>query len=231
MLVELLRTLTGERMDGPLGVARAAAELHGAVRRDKALTPGRIFQLAVELQGLTPDRTEFATVPLLHFDHRVPTWGSTLRWDAPRARALFADLRADRPLTGNPATGPEPGATPVPYRPEKVTVRVAGGGERAERMAQELRDDDFRVLKSRAESGRSPAGRTEIHYDPRVRRKAGTLAAALPEAVLRPRKTPGKPSQVFTVYPGAEGTRVADVVYDRSSVEGAPVRGDSLDCG
>ncbi|OEV06812.1 hypothetical protein AN219_33415 [Streptomyces nanshensis] len=233
VLGELLRTLTGGSMaENPLEVVRAAAALRDSVRLDKGLTPQRLAGLVRDLRGLTPEQTEFATVPILEFDHRAPVWGSTLRWDGPRARALFADLRADRPVTGDPATGPAPGATPVPYRPEDVSVRVAGTGETAARIAQDLRDNGFNVLDPLRGAASGPrGGRTEITYDEHWQRKASTVSAAMPGAVMRPRKVAGsKHSQVFTVRPGTEGTDVADVVYDRSSVEGAPVRGDDLDC-
>ncbi|WP_240968754.1 LCP family protein [Streptomyces sp. HNM0575] len=233
VLGELLRTLTSDRTAShPAEVVRAALALRGSVRWDKGFTMERLARLARELHGLTPRRTEFATVPISDFDHRAPVWGSTLRWDEPRARGLFADLRADRPVTGDPVTGPAPGATPVPYRPEEVTVRVAGSGETAARIAQDLRDNGFNVLGARGRTPSGPrAGRTEITYDSYWERKASTIAAAMPGAVLHAEKVAGtKHSAVFTVRPGTEGTGVADVVYDRSSVEGAPVRGDQLDC-
>lgn len=232
VLGELLRTLTGERMAGkPLEVVRAAEVLRASVRWDKGLTTTRLTRLARDLHGLKAERTEFATVPMSEFDHRAPVWGSTLRWDGPRARALFADLRADRRLTGNPVTGPAPGATAVPERPEEITVRVEGSGERAARIAQDLRDNGFQVQSARRAAAGPRAGRTEITYDSHWQRRSGTLAAAMPGAVLRANTVTGSVhSQVFTVRPGTEGAGVADVVYDRSSVEGAPVRRDQLDC-
>ncbi|WP_314174164.1 LCP family protein [Streptomyces winkii] len=233
VLGELLRTLTSDRLAAhPLEVMRTAAALRGSVRWDKGLTTARLIRLARELHGLKPNRTEFATVPILDFDQRVPVWGSTLGWDGPRARALFADLRADRTITGNPVTGPAPGATAVPYRPQDVTVRVEGSGETAARIAQDLRDNGFHVLDAQRGGAAGPrGGRTEITYDSHWERKASTLSSAMPGAVMRPKTVAGsKHSHVFTVRPGTEGTDVADVVHDRSSVEGAPVHGDDLDC-
>jgi hypothetical protein len=49
--------------------------------------------------------------------------------------------------------------------------------------------------------------------------------------VLRPSTVKGdKHEEVFVVRPGSGSTRVADVDFDRSSVEGEPLRGDKLDC-
>jgi LCP family protein required for cell wall assembly len=232
VLGELMRSMAGERLAGnPTQLLRTAMALRGQVRWDSGFTFTRLLKLSRELRGLTSRQMEFATVPISDFDYRAPVWGSALRWDRPRARALFADLRADRRITGNPATGPAPGSTAVPYRPEDVKVRVDGRGETAERMAQDLRDNGFSVLKGRRTAGSTTGGRTEITYDQHWERKASTVSAALPGAVLRPTTVKGdKHEEVFVVRPGSGRTRVADVDFDRSSVEGEPLRGDKLDC-
>ena len=232
VLGELMRTLAGDRFAGdPAELVRAAVSLRDAVRTDSTFTMGRLTRLAWALRGLTAEQAEFATVPISHFDYRAPVWGSTLRWDRPRARALFADLREDRPITGNPATGPAPGSKPVPYEPEGVMIRVEGSGDPAARMAQDLRDNGFHVLEGRRSAAGPRNGRTEITYDPYWDRKASTVSAALPGAVMRPVPVKGdKHEEIFTVRPGTDGTDVADVNYDRSSVEGAPLRGDKIDC-
>jgi len=233
MLAGMLTSLTGDKVAGnPVALLRTAAALRRSVRMDSGLTLGQVARLGRELHGLPARRTEFATVPVSDFDHRVPVWGSALAWDEPRARALFADLREDRPVTANPATGPAPGAKPVAFAPEQVQVRVEGSGEVARRMTQDLRDNGFRVLDAQRGGTAGPrGGRTEVTYDPYWARQAAALSAALPGAVMRPVPSSGKEHQeVFTVRPGAEGTDVADVDFDRSSVEGEPVTGDRLDC-
>ncbi|MFC4496028.1 LCP family protein, partial [Streptomyces ovatisporus] len=232
VLGELMRTLAGDRFAGdPVELIRAANSLRQAVRTDSTLTVGRLAGFARDMRGLDAEQTEFATVPIGDFDHRAPVWGSSLRWDGPRARALFADLRADRPITGNPATGAKPGSTPVPYAPETVKVRVEGSGEAAARMAQDLRDNGFPVVERKTDGkAGSRKGRTEITYDPYWQRKASTIAAALPGAVLRPVPVRGdKHEEIFTVRVGTEETAVADVDFDRSVVEGGPLKGDALD--
>lgn len=249
---ELLTTLTGDRVAGdPAAALRMAAALHGtSVRTDAGLTRGTLVRLGRELRGLTPHRTEFATVPLSEFDHRAPEWGSSLVWDKSRARALFGDLRADRPITRNPRTQPADGKQPVATSPKKITVRVRGGGAVGRRMANQLRAQGFHVLDP-AHAGDGPKllkGATRISFDRHWDREAPTLGTALPGARLSPFDAkpgkPGKPSTspkpgkqgqqhspVFTVRPGTTATRVVGVVEDRSSVEGAPVTGDRLHCG
>ncbi len=67
---------------------------------------------------------------------------------------------------------------------------------------------------------------TEIRFAPQRRRQASALSVALPGARLVPVKGH---ERTLEVRPAA-GQRVTDVVFDRSSVQGAPVTGGHLDC-
>ncbi|GAB2817997.1 LCP family protein [Streptomyces daliensis] len=231
LLGRMLTALTRATADDPAALARTALALRRSVRADEGLTAAKLMSLGRQLRGLTARRTEFATVPMAEFDHRVPVWGSTLLWDGPRARALFADLRADRPLTGNPQTSPKDGVRPIAVEPGKV--RVEGDGDAAARVARGLRDNGFRVLDGQSGQegqgeGSGTRGPTRIVHEPHRERDAQALAAALPGAVLQAER--GHAPEP-TVRVGTEGTEVAPVVFDRSSVEGAPVTGDRLGCG
>lgn len=221
----------------PVELLRAARALRGTVRTDPGLTLPRLLRLGRELRGLDGDHMEFATVPIKEFDHRVPTWGSTLTWDEPRARVLFRALREDRPFRDEPRLSPPPGTRPVGMEPARIPVRVEGGGAAADQLRHDLRANGF-ALESGTGATSSvapsvpepvqarPGRRTEIRYEPGREREAEALAAALPDAALRPVRGHGR---VFTVVTGS-GTRVERIVYDRSSVEGAPVTGTALDC-
>lgn len=224
-------------IDDPLELLRAARALRGTVRTDPGLTLPSLLRLGRELRGLDGDHMEFATVPIEEFDHRVPVWGSSLTWDGPRARVLFRALREDRPFRDEPRLSPPPGKRPVGLEPARIPVRVEGAGAAADQLRRELGENGF-ALESAATPA-SPAAspvpdpvqarpgrRTEIHYEPGREREAEVLAAALPDALLRPVPNHGR---ILTVVTGS-GTKVAPIVYDRSSVEGAPVTGTALDC-
>ncbi|MBQ0987892.1 LCP family protein [Streptomyces sp. F63] len=225
--------LSGERAAaGRDGLSRSARALLASVRTDEGLTLPKLAGLGRALRKLPTSAAEFATVPIRDFDHRVPGWGSTLVWDEPRAEALFAAVRADRPIV--PETRPgEVRPVPVAIAPRKLRVRVAEGPGAepgsAARLARELRAAGFTVVGVTAGSGggAEQAGPTEIAHDPRLRRAAPTLSAALPNARVREVKGLGR---VFRVTVGPIAGRVVPVVHDRSGVEGAPVTGDELSC-
>lgn len=218
-------------LDDPVALARTAGSLLSTLRADEKLTTERLMTLGRALSGLDSAHTEFATVPLAEFDHRVPGWGSTLVWDSERAGKLFAAVREDRPLTSQEAYAqPAPGV-PVAWAPSDIRVRVhatAALTERAARLAEALRETGFDVQgRTAAAAGTPVPEQTEILFPPGERRRAAALAAALPEAELRPVR---KHSAVLEVRPGRDGAHVVPVVHDRSSVQGAPVTGDALDC-
>lgn len=217
-------------LDDPVALARAAGSLLRTLRADEKLTTERLMTLGRALSRLDSAHTEFATVPLREFDHRVPGWGSTLVWDEERARRLFAAVREDRPLTSEEAYAlPAPGV-PVAWAPSDIPVRVhsAAPDESAGRLEKALRDNGFDVRdRVVAAPGTPVPRRTVILFPPGERRRATALAAALPDAELRPVRGHSK---VLQVRPGRDGARVVPVVHDRSSVQGAPVTGDALDC-
>ncbi|NGO67744.1 LCP family protein [Streptomyces sp. SB3404] len=225
LVAGVLLRLAGERADDPSALLRAARTLRRTVRTDEGLTRQQLLRLGGRLRGLSARRMEFATVPIADFDHRVASWGSTLAWDDRRARALFRALAEDRPLTRDRALAPPPGVRPVAVDPGLVPVRVVGEGRESARVERALRRNGFSVAGRGG--GRRAEGRTVISYAPGYDGYARVLAAALPQARTRP--VVGH-SRTLTVRPGAGRVRLARIVHDRSSVEGAPVTAKDLAC-
>ncbi|MGY0021851.1 LCP family protein [Streptomyces sp. YJ-C3] len=220
LLLGMLARLSDAKLfRNPVATARTARALLAHVRTDGRTDAATLVSLAWSMRELTPERTEFATVPIADFDHRVPDWGSTLLWDEPRARQMFAALRADRPLA--PPGGRTDGPVAVGTLPSETQVTVDDS-----RIAEGLRASGFAVTEAPARATR-PAGPTVVTYDPERARYAPSLAAALPGARLRPVAGSGP---VFRVVVGSEDRGVRQVTYDRSMVEGAPVTGDRLRC-
>ncbi|MFE0171188.1 LCP family protein [Streptomyces sp. NPDC059002] len=214
----LARLADAGAFTSPLATGRTAYALAQHVRADEHTSLRTLYELGRSLRHLDLAHTEFATVPMADFDHRVPGWGSTLLWDRPRAKALFDAVREDRTLV----THHRGHAAPVDMRPASVRVRVDDPA-----TAEGLRANGFDVTAAERPGGRA-AGPTVISYDPGQARYVDTLAAALPGSRLRPVAGQGP---VFRVTVGAAKQRVVAVAYDRSMVEGAPVTGDRLRCG
>ncbi|GAA4930530.1 LCP family protein [Streptomyces coeruleoprunus] len=223
MVSDLLAKL---REDGALAGHAAALStartLLKSVRTDDRTGLWDLVHIGWVLGRLDPGRTEFATVPISEFDHRVPGVGSTLVWHRSRSQALWAALAADRPFTGDRRVQPVP-ENPAPTNPAGIEVRVDDAA-----VAKALRAQRFAVTDtSRTAPAVRHAGPPVIRYAAGREEDAATLAAALPGA--RRQVVPGHDG-FFDVLVGTDPVTVKPVTYDRNVAEGAPVTGDRLGC-
>ncbi|MFE2325206.1 LCP family protein [Streptomyces sp. NPDC059385] len=220
---DLLSRLTVEgALADPIATADTVRTLLRSVRTDEGTNVADLVRLGMAAGRLTPERTEFATVPIRLFDNRVPGVGSTLVWDEERSRALWDALAQDRRITGDTRIQPVP-ETPARTNPAGIKVRV----DRAD-VATALRTAGFAVTDTSASApaGR-PAGPPVIRYAPGLEDDAATLAAALPGA--RRQVVPGHDAY-FDVAVGTRSVGVKNVTYDRNTLDGAPTTGDRLGC-
>ncbi|MFJ7154160.1 LCP family protein [Streptomyces sp. NPDC101118] len=220
---DLLGRLTAKgALSNPGNVAKTARTLLKSVRTDAGTDLLDLVRIGWALGRLRADQTEFATVPITDFDHRVPGVGSTLVWHASRSAALWAALAADRPVTGDTRIQPAP-ETPALTNPAGIKVRVDDA-----KVAAALRGNGFVVTDtSAAAPAVRPDGPPVIRFAPGEEDDATTLAAALPGAALQPTPDHGP---VFDVAIGRHQPQVKHVTYDRNVAEGAPVRGNTLRC-
>ncbi|MDK9500572.1 LCP family protein [Streptomyces katrae] len=220
-VTNLLARLTARgALSGPAATFRTVRTLLKTVRTDAATDVHDLVRIGWALGRLRADRTEFATVPIRLFDHRVPGVGSTLVWHEARSAALWDALADDRPITGDPRIQPVP-ETPVDTNPAGIALRVDDPA-----VAGALTRGGFRATAGPAPAVR-PAGPPVITYAPALKTDAATLAAALPGARLNP--APGH-DHTFDVAVGTTPVEVRTVTWDRNKADGAPVTADTLRC-
>lgn len=220
---DLLARLTAEgALAGPISTARTVRTLLKTVRTDERTGLDDLVRIGWALGHLRADRTEFATVPIRLFDHRVPGVGSTLVWDEARSAALWAALGADRPITGDTRIQPV-AENPAPADPARIAVRV----DDAE-VAAALRGNGFAVTDSSATGPAvRPPGPPVVRYATGREDDAATVAAALPGS-----RTQVDPEldAVVEVTVGDRPVRVRSVTFDRNVADGAPVTAGRLRC-
>ncbi|MCB5164385.1 LCP family protein [Streptomyces bambusae] len=220
---DLLVKLRADRaLADPAAAYRTATTLLKSVRTDDRTDVWDLVRIATALGRLDHARTEFATVPIREFDHRVDGVGSTLLWHEPRAEALWDALAADRPIIGDTRILPRP-ANLVPNNPAAVKARVDDAA-----VARALGAAKFVVTDT---SAAAPpvrhAGPPVIRYAPGREDDAATLAMALPGA----RKEAVAGHDAFLdVLVGTDPVTVGSVTWDRNIVDGAPVAGNRLGC-
>ncbi|WP_083975229.1 LCP family protein [Kitasatospora mediocidica] len=115
----LRRAADGGLLLDPARLAAVTGSVLRSVKADRAFSAQDLLALATRLRASVAGGTDFATVPLADVDHEVAGWGSTVLWDGPAAKALFATVRAGRPIAApapKPAP-PPPQASPSSFAP------------------------------------------------------------------------------------------------------------------
>ncbi|KOV69070.1 transcriptional regulator [Streptomyces sp. NRRL WC-3618] len=115
-LVSALEQLTARKvLTDPVAMGRVARTLLGPAKVQQGFGKDGVkalVSLASALSKLPATRTEFATVPTAGFNPPKTGIGSTLRWDAAKAKTMFTKVREDRPLIAA-GTDPKPADPPV----------------------------------------------------------------------------------------------------------------------
>ncbi|MEU6229152.1 LCP family protein [Streptomyces sp. NPDC047042] len=115
-LVSALEQLTAQKVLGdPVAMGRVARTLLGPAKVQQGFGKDGVkalVSLASALSKVPVTRTEFATVPIAGFNPPKTGIGSTLRWDAKKAKAMFTKVGEDRPLIAA-GSDPKPGDPPV----------------------------------------------------------------------------------------------------------------------
>ncbi|NEE42473.1 LytR family transcriptional regulator, partial [Streptomyces sp. SID7982] len=68
------------------------------VRADKGFGTEQMLALGKAMKDFGPASSEFASVPIGNPSFPVKGIGSTVQWDAKKAKRLFEALREDKPL-------------------------------------------------------------------------------------------------------------------------------------
>jgi LCP family protein required for cell wall assembly len=232
-LAQVIHKITSSgTLSDPVELSRVAGTVLGSVRADQGLSATDLIALAQGMKGFSPSSSEFASVPLSDLNYKVPGIGSTVKWDDAKAGALWAAIRADRPLTAprRPAhPSPGSGAATVDVDPATIRVTLANGTSTnglAASAQKALRATGF-VTPGLPATAAAKVARTEIRYDPRWDRSAKALGAALPTAKLVPVAGQGA---VMRVVLGPDYTKVTPVRAASHPVGESAVTGDEVTC-
>ncbi|MFF3452437.1 LCP family protein [Streptomyces sp. NPDC002667] len=201
----------------------------GSVRADRGFGTDELLDLGRAMRNFSPSSSEFTTVPIGQMAYAVKGIGSTLKWDEPKARTLFAALRDDRPLAAPHA--PRAQAVRVAVAPQQIRVQIENGTATTglgKRVDGALAAAGFRTTGRPTTAPDTTVRRTVVSYDPRWDRSAKSLAAALPGAELR--AVPGQ-GPLLKVIAGADFKQVTRVRAEEPA-QGGPgvVTGDQVVC-
>ncbi|MCD2466504.1 LCP family protein [Streptomyces sp. NPDC055893] len=186
------RITSGGVLFNPVRFREVATTMLSSVRADQDFGTDQLLALSKAMRGFTPASSEFVSVPIGDMSFPVKGIGSTVKWDAAKARRLFQALREDRPLAaskpGSASSAKAPKAVVVDVAPRTVRVQVYNGTRTdglGRKVDDALRGTGFDTTRAPKTGTGKERARTLVEYDPRWDRSAKSLAAALPGAELR----------------------------------------------
>ncbi|WP_443333128.1 LCP family protein [Streptomyces sp. CB02058] len=229
MAALIKQTTSSGVLMNPVKFQQVTSTMLESVRADKGFGTEQMLELGKAMRGFTPASSEFASVPLEEKGFQVKGIGSTVKWDAAKAKKLFQALREDRPLA--PHLPKEPKATLVDVAPQQIRVQVYNGTQK-DGLGQDvdagLRGTGFNTTRAPLTGGPGDLKRTVVSYDPRWDRSAKSLAAALPGCELRAVKGQGGTMEVMA---GSDFRKVQRVkAEDPQRGEFGTVTGDQVVC-
>ncbi|WP_405888457.1 LCP family protein [Streptomyces sp. NBC_01136] len=211
----------------------------GSVRADQGFGTDELLDLGRAMRNFSPSSSEFTTVPIGQMSYVVKGLGSTLKWDEPKAAALFQSLRDDKPLApphkaaheaAHKATA-QPETVHVDVAPGQIQVQVQNGSPTeglGKRVDGALAATGFHTTGQPVNAQDRTLKHTVITYDPRWDRSAKSLAAALPGSELRAVRGQGPLLKVLAGADFKEVTRVR--VEDPYQGDAGVVTGDQVLC-
>lgn len=194
------------KLNGFLDVATSS------LQADEGLNFATLRTLAFRMHNVGAGNVVFSTIPITTSNATLPGLGSVVLIDAPKADALFEQIRQDIP-PGTPAPTPTAaGAAPLIVKPGYIRVHVYNGSGingLARKADTDLSAVGFQTVGQPAtRSGSATA--TVVRYGPDKADSARTVAAAIPGATLEAAPELGGVIEVVvgTSYTGAHAVQV-----------------------
>jgi LCP family protein required for cell wall assembly len=103
------RHLAAGTLADPPRLEALVGEVAGGLRPGPRTSVADMLALGRQARHLRLRDVEFATVPLESISHPAGEWGSAVKWNEERARAMFRRLAADRTLAPGDERGPRGG--------------------------------------------------------------------------------------------------------------------------
>ena len=180
-------------------------------------TVDELQTFASSLQGLTPAKIAFMTVPW------VPRGDNeNVLWDKAKADPIWQSMRQDTTYppqaahsSSSPSSGASAASNPLTTPPSRIHVRVLNGSGvtgQARKAADALTAMGF-IVTDVGTARRSDFTHTIVLYDPNFDQSARTLEAATNATISRPTGT----GHVLTLVIGADWTTTTPVTISTSN--------------
>lgn len=180
---------------------------------DSGLSGDNLKDFVLSLQGLSPSHITFLTVPT-----RDRGDGANLVWLTDQANAIWAAMKADRPLPSATAPVGGPPLTTPPARIHVTVLNATGVPGSARKAANQLQALGF-IITSVGNASGAPRATTSVSYDPNYDQSSRTLAYAANTTLTTRQSGLGS---TLVLYVGSNWQAPRAVVVKSASTHAAP---------
>lgn len=179
------KALSNETLSDPNKLTAFLDSSLSSITVDEGLDTSTINQLAYQMRDVDLDAVTFTQVPIADMDHWTSRGDVALLWEEEAAREIFADVRADRPITEEEPTQESGDEDVGDLVPSDIAVRVFNGtatpGLGAE-LDDHLAESGFDVT-DRAENWVSrDLPQSEVRHGPGREEQAAYVAEMIPDS-------------------------------------------------
>jgi len=179
------KALSNETLSDPSKLTAFLDSSLSSITVDEGLDTSTINQLAYQMRDVDLDAVTFTQVPIADMDHWTSRGDVALLWEEETAREIFADVRADRPITEEEPTQESGDEDVGDLVPSDIAVRVFNGtatpGLGAE-LDGHLAEAGFDVT-DRAENWVSrDLPQSEVRHGPGREEQAAYVAEMIPDS-------------------------------------------------
>lgn len=179
------KALSNETLSDPNKLTAFLDSSLSSITVDEGLDTSAINQLAYQMRDVDLDAVTFTQVPIADMDHWTSRGDVALLWEEEAAREIFADVRADRPITEEEPTQESGDEDVGDLVPSDIAVRVFNGtatpGLGAE-LDGHLAEAGFDVT-DRAENWVSrDLPQSEVRHGPGREEQAAYVAEMIPDS-------------------------------------------------
>jgi LCP family protein required for cell wall assembly len=185
---------------------------------DSGLSGDNLKDFVLSLQGLSPSHITFTTVP-----NKPRGDGANLLWVTDQSNAIWAAMKADKPLPGSSAPTGQPALVTAPSSIHVKVLNATGVPGSARKAANQLQALGFIVTSVGNASG-APQATTSVSYDPGYNESSRTLGYAANTTVLTSQSGLGS---TLVLYVGSNWKAPRAVVIKSASAAPTPASDSS----
>ncbi|RNL82330.1 LCP family protein [Halostreptopolyspora alba] len=197
------KAVSTETLSDPAKLTSFLDTALGAVTVDEGLDTKALNRLGAQVSDIGLDDVTFTQVPVADTDYWTPRGDVAVRWNEEEARALFADINADQPVSERETASSA--EEPADERPQPNDIRLqvfngTGAPGKGEEVRDAFSEAGFETSSRARNWPTQDVATTVVRHGPGEERSASLLSESIPGSEVREDSTLSEELQVVVGF-------------------------------